>query len=712
MTPRRVVALAIVALVLLPSMPWTPRAGAEPLRAFTVHVQAFSDGNEEVTGLVSSSGPLVLELEVPAGAEVQNASLVVERLRYQVTEHSLDAAPRALWCGDADRDGVQDDLFVALPEAGRVELYSMEGDPTTLVWKQGWEVPDPTALTLDDLDRDQDRDLLVTSGSQGRLYVFECLSPLEFADPVVVPLGPRPVAVLARDLDPDFKRDVVVANGGGSSVSMLRGRGDMDFYGRIVEMGRGPSAVQMVDVDKDTDLDMVVAESRNGTVRIMYNEGNGNFTNSTVLPAGEAPQDVDARDVNGDSLVDIVVACSVEDQVWVYVQMEDGNYTLDEVLPTGAVPRAVRGLQLNRAQDTNTDLAVVCSGSDSLALWLAGGDLRHTIPVEVEVGGRPVALGTIRENGEREDTLVVACQMPPSIALVTPVEVADVIHVGLGQGGREGRTSIEPGTEAALLDLTPALGTYVRVHHGSASAGVLRVPLVVSADREGWLRVSDLSVWCRPNLPPRADAGPTVSVLVGETAQLNASASYDPENGTLSFQWLVPIEGAPVLTDRISQFVFDEPGTFHVFLVVLDPWGLQDHASLEVRVNAPPLARGSVPDSTRAREPTRLSAHLSEDPDGSIVDYIWDYGLGVVHGRSVDVLFTGEGTRNVTLEVVDDQGARSVAFYQIRVLASEEPLREPAERVPDDEGALPGPGALAMVLALLAGAVILRRRRR
>jgi hypothetical protein len=113
-----------------------------------------------------------------------------------------------------------------------------------------------------------------------------------------------------------------------------------------------------------------------------------------------------------------------------------------------------------------------------------------------------------------------------------------------------------------------------------------------------------------------------------------------------------------------------------------------------------------VPDTVHAREPVRLSAHLSEDPDGNIVDYVWDYGLGVVHGRQVDVLFTGTGTRNVTLEVVDDLDARTIRTFQVEVLAAKEPLRPPAEEVPDDRGEVPGPGSTAAFLAMLMAVLV------
>jgi hypothetical protein len=152
------------------------------------------------------------------------------------------------------------------------------------------------------------------------------------------------------------------------------------------------------------------------------------------------------------------------------------------------------------------------------------------------------------------------------------------------------------------------------------------------------------------------------------------------------------------------------PGTYTILLQALDPWGLQDMDAVTVLVNAPPTAQASVPAVARAREPVGLDAHLSSDPDGRIVDYVWDYGQGVVHGRAVYVNFTGIGKRTVTLEVIDDQGARAIATYLVDVTAATQPVRPPGEKVPADRGAVPGPGGAGALLALAAVAATAARR--
>ncbi len=706
----------LLAVLMLAGCLVTPGDGpcvvADPVKATQVHIQTFSDGSEVVQGTAGTFSHLVADVTVPAGSRVLSATVNVSRVRYATSEIPLDSAPRAMWCGDLDRDGMHDDMLVAFPDAGRVDLFSLDVEAPSIVLRGSLEVPDATAVVVDDLDRDNDRDVLVTSGSQGRLYVFETLGPDTFAEPRIIPVGPRPGDLATHDLDPDFRRDVVVSNSGGSSVTVLHGRGDLAFYPRLDEMGKGPSAVHLRDVDKDLDPDLVVAESRNDTVSVWYNEGNGNFSNATVLPTGVGPVDVDVTDLNGDSLVDIAVACSGTNEVLVYIQDEEGDFRLDERLAVGKAPRAVFGIQANELVDRNVDVVTVCSGSDNLTLYLAGGDLRHTVPVDVPVGGRPMGMGVLRGNGNDADIFVVACQNPPSITVVQPVQVAEALKVGLGTGGGSDRVDLPMGTEGIDLNLTGAFSRYVSSHHDEARFGSLDVRVEVWATQPGVVLLSDLDVWVQINRPPRADAGRNVTVDVGEPAELNASSSYDPDGDPVEYLWFVPGDDEASHTDNVSYHVWTEPGEYPVFLVVKDRWGNQDQDQVFVFVNAPPVARGVVPETVNARETVRLSAHLSEDPDGTIVDYIWDYGQGVVHGRSVDVMFTGTGRVNVTLVVVDDQDSRSLATYVVEILPGATPLREPAEQPPEDRGEVPGPGAMVSAIALLLVAATLVSRRR
>ncbi len=692
-------ALAVPIMVPSPAL-------SDPVKPSEVHIQTFADGAESIEGELVRNERLVAEFLVPAGGQIFCATFDVDRLRHNTTEFPLYSTPRAVWCGDLDDERPENDIAVAYAEEGRVDIFTLKGTPPALVLRSTVSVPDATAVIMDDLDSNNKMDLLVTSGSEGRLYIFEAVGVDSYAPPLVVPVGPRPSAIATQDLDRDFRRDIIVANSGGSSLTLLFGRGDLGFYPKTIELGKGPCAIDVRDINRDLFVDVVVAESRNSTVKVMFNVGNGNFTGNWSLPVGEGPVDIAVADMNGDSLFDIAAACSGSNETWVYQQLETGQFELWEVLPSGKAPRAVIAGHFRKAENLNRDIMTANSGSDNVTAFLTTGGFDHEMVHDIDVGGRPVGLGTLRGGTGHENVFIVISQMPPTLTVVDSLEVAEGIHVGFGEGGNVDTFDLISGVEGATITFPEALNRYVERHKGSAFAGLLTVRIEAWADHGGSLRISNLDVWARTNRPPRADAGRDLAVEVDELAKLNATASYDQDGDPLQYMWLLPDMAEPVYGTDLLNHAFAEAGTHTVLLVVTDKWGLSDQDDVVVEVNSLPIAKGTVPGTVTARETVRLSAHLSEDLDGYIVDYIWDYGQGLVHGRTVDVLFTGSGTWNVTLEVVDDADARAFQIYQVEVLPSTEPLRPPAEQAPDDKGEVPAPGVLlvltAMVVAILA----------
>jgi len=97
--------------------------------------------------------------------------------------------------------------------------------------------------------------------------------------------------------------------------------------------------------------------------------------------------------------------------------------------------------------------------------------------------------------------------------------------------------------------------------------------------------------------------------------------------------------------------------------------------------NESPNARFSIsPQSGTAPFTATLDASASNDPDGSIRSYAWNFSddRGLRTGKRITAQFTEDnvGTNNVTLTVVDDDGAENARVLPVIV---RKPQNEPPE---------------------------------
>src|SRR5690606_3997177 len=150
-------------------------------------------------------------------------------------------------------------------------------------------------------------------------------------------------------------------------------------------------------------------------------------------------------------------------------------------------------------------------------------------------------------------------------------------------------------------------------------------------------------------------------------------------------------EGPYETPDETSgQFVIEEPGSYTVTLVVTDDGGLTDTTSVDVEVTAPnqaPVA-SFVADPSSGVAPLEVSfdASGSEDPDGEIVSYEWDFGDGNSgEGAVVSHTFEEPGSYEVTLTVTDDRSAARRVGETSGVTAAPVPDEAPTGVIAGDQ---------------------------
>ncbi len=165
----------------------------------------------------------------------------------------------------------------------------------------------------------------------------------------------------------------------------------------------------------------------------------------------------------------------------------------------------------------------------------------------------------------------------------------------------------------------------------------------------------------------QGSTAPSVSIpefrpTVGEPVAVEPTAGDD--GSITSYEWTV--DGEFASSSATLRYVFEEPGPHQVRLRVTDDDGESTTASRTVRANAPPEVEFSAPSPSLGEQVT-IQADVG-DPDGNVTTYVWTVdGQVVSRSDSMTYTFTRSGTHEVTLRVVDDEGAETTASRTVTV---------------------------------------------
>jgi PKD repeat protein len=170
------------------------------------------------------------------------------------------------------------------------------------------------------------------------------------------------------------------------------------------------------------------------------------------------------------------------------------------------------------------------------------------------------------------------------------------------------------------------------------------------------------------NINPRVEL--TAS---GETGRVPFIVDFtadatDPDGSIEAYEWSV--DGAAVTGDSRMSYEFTETGTHTVTVKVTDNGGLVAEDSVEIVVvdNQAPTALIQA-DHQSGKAPLKVvfDGSGSNDPDGRIISWRWDFGDGTTAtGQSVSHEF-GPGDYQVVLTVTDDSGDAARAEMAIHV---------------------------------------------
>ncbi len=168
-----------------------------------------------------------------------------------------------------------------------------------------------------------------------------------------------------------------------------------------------------------------------------------------------------------------------------------------------------------------------------------------------------------------------------------------------------------------------------------------------------------LEVWV--NAAPIASAGNDTSLSVGETLELSAADSHDPDGEIIRYGWDLGDGTRSGLKDL--QHAYAQPGKYTVTLTVIDNSNIANRNTTDsfiVTVNSPPVAEAGFDIVSAENQPIVFDAGNSYDSDGEIVNYSWDFDDGTIaDGKAIEHSYSKAGIYKALLTVTDNSGTSS-----------------------------------------------------
>jgi PKD repeat protein len=183
---------------------------------------------------------------------------------------------------------------------------------------------------------------------------------------------------------------------------------------------------------------------------------------------------------------------------------------------------------------------------------------------------------------------------------------------------------------------------------------------------------------------------------IGQTVTFTADVSDwgGPVGTTGTIGWNFGEPGAPTPATATATYAFKSAGLKFVTLTVTNEAVPADNKTVikPVMVNAVPNAGFSWdPDTPTTGQDVRFLSE-SDDPDGSIAKYAWDFGDGVTSSlRNPVHPFAAAGTYEVSLTVTDGAGAKDTASHDVTV--HDPPVQGPPANKPPIANFVFGPSS-------------------
>jgi chitinase len=163
------------------------------------------------------------------------------------------------------------------------------------------------------------------------------------------------------------------------------------------------------------------------------------------------------------------------------------------------------------------------------------------------------------------------------------------------------------------------------------------------------------------NIEPSASINGPYSSLVNNAINFSSLGSSDSDGTITDYLW--DFGDGQTSTEQNPSHVYTSTGSFSVSLKVTDNQGAEDTATTTATItdsttNQDPIANANGPYQTVLGSSIQFSSNGSNDPDGSITQYLWEFGDGSSStAAQASHVYSAIGLYNVTLTVTDNSGS-------------------------------------------------------
>jgi PKD repeat protein len=159
--------------------------------------------------------------------------------------------------------------------------------------------------------------------------------------------------------------------------------------------------------------------------------------------------------------------------------------------------------------------------------------------------------------------------------------------------------------------------------------------------------------------PPQAESNGPFVASVGSLVKFDAGESSDLDGDIVSYAW--DFGDGNNGTGESTQHAYAAHGIYPVTLTVTDNDDNSDEENTAAFIgsgNLAPTADAGAPVAGTAGVAVDFDGSASDDPDGIITTYAWDFGDNTTgSGRSPAHVYSHAGIYNVTLTVTDNDGS-------------------------------------------------------